>query len=171
MAIPASKSELISAIRDSYTKLSKEISNIPESMSRDRTLPGEISLCDLVAYQLGWGRLLTGWYESGEKGIMPVLPSEKYKWNQLGDLAKSFYEEYSGYDLTTLLNKFDEMVTHVLSIIDKHNDEGLYTIGIYKWTGDKWPLGRWINVNTSSPYKSARAKLRTWKKSVGIALL
>ncbi|MFY8032878.1 MAG: ClbS/DfsB family four-helix bundle protein, partial [Flexibacteraceae bacterium] len=35
--------------------------------------------------------------------------------------------------------------------------------GVYSWTG-KYTLGRYIQLNTSSPYKNALVKLRVVKK-------
>ena len=36
------------------------------------------------------------------------------------------------------------------------------------WYG-KYPLGRMIQLNTSSPYANARARLRKWKKASGLS--
>lgn len=168
MAIPQSKAELLAALTTEYQKLEAELVSIPEKMTRERTVTGDISVCDIAAYQAGWGKLLIHWYDTGKKGEMPVLPAEGYKWNQLGELAKHFYKTAEKEKYSDLLKQFGAMVIRVRQIIEENSDKQLYQLNTYNWTGDKWPLGRWINVNSSSPYKSARAKIRSWKKAKGL---
>lgn len=33
-----------------------------------------------------------------------------------------------------------------------------------QWTGEKWAIVIWIQVNTISPYKFARTKVSRWKR-------
>lgn len=167
MPIPASKKELQSVLKTEYEKLVQELLSVPEELLREKTVEGGISVSDIIAYQIGWGELLLGWYTSGKKGKVPPLPHPDFKWNQLGELAKYFHKIHEHSSYKTLLKKFDAVVKKVNAVIDTNTDKQLYTLRVYCWT-DKWPLGRWINLNTSSPYKSARAKIRKWKKLKGI---
>ncbi len=168
MPIPSSKSELTETLKKEYLKLETELLSIPHHFSREKTVQGAVSVCEVVAYQIGWGELLIGWYEEGKKGKLPEMPNKNFKWNQLGDLAKHFYETYQNHSYQELLVEFEEVVAKIENIISENSNAQLYSIGIYNWTGEKWPLGRWININTSSPYKSARTKIRNWKKQKGI---
>lgn len=164
MPIPQNKKDLQDVLRQNYKKLRAELVNIPTNLSRKETVEGRISVADIIAYQIGWGKLLLNWYAEGKKGHIPAMPAKGYKWNQLGDLAKKFHSDYRHKSLEELLPIFDSVVEKVIEIVDNETNENLYKLGIYEWTGDKWPLGRWINVNTSSPYKSASAKIRKWKR-------
>ena len=40
-----------------------------------------------------------------------------------------------------------------------------------KWatTPAKWPVWKWIHINTVAPFKNFRAHLRKWKKEKGTA--
>jgi hypothetical protein len=163
VSIPKNKIELIHAIITEYEKLRAELETIPDNLAHKNTLEKGGSVCDVVAYQIGWGTLLLGWHSVGKKGDIPVLPAQGYKWNQLGSLAQKFYADYSNKSFKQLLSLFDETVRNILKMVHEQSEVQLYEIGVYAWTA-KWPLGRWINVNTSSPYKSARAKIRAWKK-------
>lgn len=158
---------MLAAFTEESAKLLKELDNIPESMTRDCSIDGNISACDVLAYQIGWGRLLIGWYEAGKVGINPTLPAEGFKWNQLGELAKHFYEVHKNDTIEQLIQQFQSNFRDIETIINENSNDQLYKLNVYIWTGI-WPLGRWINVNTSSPYKSARAKIRKWKKLKGI---
>jgi len=168
MPIPQNKKDLQEILKKNYQKLQTELLDIPTVLSRKQTVEGGISVSDIITYQIGWGKLLIGWYTEGKKGHIPEMPTKDYKWNQLGSLAKKFYSDYKNESFQELLEIFDTTVKKVLKIIDKETDTNLYSLGIYKWTGNKWPLGRWINVNTSSPYKSAWSKVRKWKKEEGL---
>ena len=165
MPIPSSKKELSDTLTLEFDRLMDELISIPKNLTRKKELEGNISVSDCIAYQIGWGLLLVNWYECGKKNTMPDLPSKDYKWNQLGDLAKHFYKTYESESFDSLLKKFRQTVEKIKKIIHENTNTQLYTIGVYNWTGDKWPLGRYINVNTSSPYKSARSKIRKWKKT------
>ena len=169
MPIPHSKSELIAAFLKESQKLMSELQSIPPEMSRETSIDVDLSACDIVAYQIGWGELLIGWYSAGKNGIMPALPAENYKWNQLGALAKHFYRTFEKEEYDVLIKRLQGVIAQVYDMINENTNEQLYTLNIYNWTGDKWPLGRWINVNTSSPYASACAKIRKWKKRQGLA--
>ena len=95
-----------------------------------------------------------------------ILPKKGFKWNQLGLLANHFYDKYATHSFKELLTLFDQTVRDIITIINGCSDTHLYKIGYYPWRGNKWPLGRWISINTASPYKSACAKVRKWKKTL-----
>ena len=102
MAIPRSKAELLDAIHSSYEKLVAEIMIGAQARgvkSRDRFLE------NTVAYQIGWGKLLIGWYEAGIKSVTPEMPAPGYKWNALGPLNESFYKRHANDALPGLLTK------------------------------------------------------------------
>ena len=55
---------------------------------------------------------------------------------------------------------------NALAWIDELSDEELFVPQQRRWSGDKWPLVKWIQVNTIAPYNSARTKVRRWKRSL-----
>ncbi|NGX31699.1 MAG: hypothetical protein K940chlam8_01075 [Chlamydiae bacterium] len=152
MPIPKNKQELLDTLKINYEKLKSELIKIPENKVREKTLEGNLSVCDLIAYQIGWEKLLLSWYETGKKDQIPMMPKKSYKWNELGKLALCFYAEYQHHTIYQLMTTFEKIFQKILHLVENETNASLYTIGIYNWTGDKWPLGRWINVNTSSPY-------------------
>lgn len=166
MAIPASKQELLEALDISYHPLRSELLSLEPVLSRKKRLPEHQFVYNLVAYQIGWGRLLLGWYQTGLNGQIPELPAKGFKWNQLGDLTQHLYSQYSSNSYKKLLDQFDQVYREVHQLVKTASEKELYTLEVHAWTGNKWPLGRWINVNTSSPYKSALSKLRKWKKEM-----
>ncbi|AET58526.1 sibling bacteriocin [Paenibacillus terrae HPL-003] len=58
---------------------------------------------------------------------------------------------------------------HLVMSWDRDEKEGKDVImpaPNYKWTGSnpKWPMARWIHINSVAPFKTFRAKIRKWKK-------
>ena len=165
MAIPDSKQELIKAITDNFQKLLAELSNIPPDLTNKKELEGHakntlMSVKDSVAYLLGWGQLVLKWNDLISKGISPEFPETDYKWNELGLLAQKFYKDYEKDSYKTLLSKFENTVEEILKLIESKTNKELYGIPWY----NQYTLGRMIQLNSSSPYKNTKDRIRKWKK-------
>lgn len=165
MAIPKDKDELLKAIVDNYNKLTTELSNIPIDLTNKKELNGHskntlMSIHNLVAYLHGWGQLVLKWNEKKSKGIEVDFPESGYKWNELGRLAQKFYKDYENDDYKTLNDKLNKTVNEILKLIENKSNKELYEISWY----EKWTLGKMIQLNTSSPYKNAKDRIRKWKK-------
>lgn len=165
MPLPINKHELLSRLQVAYSKLVEEAAAVPSDLERAPGVEGGISPCDLIAYQIGWGRLLLSWDDLETQGQIVEMPAPGFKWNQLGLLANSFYQEHSDYTLEQLLSKFEVLVSQVQLFIESTSEDTLFGIDKRHWTGQKWSMAKWIQVNTVAPYGSARTKLRKWKKS------
>jgi len=164
MPIPSNKQELITAIKESYSKLKADLETIPIALTTQKELEGhakgtKMSICNLVAYLIGWGELVLKWHHKKEKGEPVDFPETGYKWNELGKLALKFYNDYEALDYPALLQKLDKTVNEILDIVKHTEDSELYAQPWYK----KYTKGRMIQLNTSSPYKNARSRVRKWK--------
>ncbi|WP_180130170.1 ClbS/DfsB family four-helix bundle protein [Rhodoferax sp. BLA1] len=165
MPLPTSQQELLSRFDTAYNKLREEITRVPDELSRAPQLEGGMSLCELIAYQIGWGRLVLQW-EALEQAGQPVeMPAPGFKWNQLGALAQSFYLRSRDVSAAQLLAQFDALASDLRAFIAASSDTFLFSVGQRQWAGAKWPVVKWLQVNTIAPYDSARAKLRKWQKT------
>jgi hypothetical protein len=165
MAIPKDKDELLKAITDNYKKLTKELSNIPIDLTELKELEGHakntlMSIKDLLAYLVGWGQLVLKWQDRKEKGLEVDFPETGFKWNELGLLAQKFYKDYEKEDFKMLIKKLDKTTKEILKIIESKSNVELYEMAWY----DKWTMGKMIQLNTSSPFKNAKDRIRKWKK-------
>ena len=141
---------------------------IPVVMERQKKIAGNISCCDVLAYQIGWARLLLGWDKSEAAGKIPAMPAKGYQWNQLGPLAQSFYEKSSEKTLKQLRTEFKRVFNQLIKWVQSLSEEELFELHQREWAGEKWPVIKWIQVNSIAPYRSARTKIRRWKKAMGI---
>ena len=161
-------SSLNQDIETSYAQLIKAIHSVPISKRQIQMIEGtggKVSLSDLIAYQIGWGKCLIRWYEDGIQGKQPQMPGDGFlKWEYVA-IAHHFYRKYA-YDGSDLqLKVFEETVAQILKIVQKEQETGnLHQPGVWSWctlpSKKQWPLSKWIQVNTVSPYKRAAGLIK-----------
>ncbi len=165
MAIPNSKTEIIAAIKNNYSKLKNDLENIPIAWTDAQEMDGhakgtKMSVHNLVSYLVGWGELVLKWHRLKSNNTTIIFPERGYKWNELGKLAQKFYSDYEDFDYPELLIKLDAVVAEILQLVENTSNNELYH---KPWYG-KWTQGRMIQLNTSSPYKNTRTRVRKWKR-------
>ncbi|WP_299997779.1 ClbS/DfsB family four-helix bundle protein [uncultured Cedecea sp.] len=163
MAIPTSKSELLSAISVTFDRLNADLARVPESRANEYSMPGHVagkqmSPCCLVSYLIGWNRLVLKWLHQDDLSIPVDFPETGFKWNQLGLLAEKFYADYADLSWAELTEQLTLVKAELVEQITSRSDEELYGIVWY----EKWTKGRMIQFNTSSPYINARGRIRKW---------
>jgi hypothetical protein len=166
MAIPKDKHELLKAIVDNHEKLMNELLNIPIDLTDKKELDGHskntlMSINDLLAYLVGWGQLVLKWNDRKNKGLNIDFPETGFKWNELGLLAQKFYKDYEKDNFQSLNEKLNSTTNEIIKLIESKTNKELYELAWY----DKWTLGKMIQLNTSSPFKNAKDRIRKWKKT------
>lgn len=167
MAIPTNKEELLKAICSQFEKLHGLLGQLPSDSSNLPTMDGhrkgsKITVKDLVAYLLGWNKLVLKWLDFDAKGQPIDFPETGFKWNELGRLAERFYADYENVPLGTLIAELNNAKIQIIDEIEKRSNAELYG---NQWYG-KWTMGRMIQFNTSSPYSNAYNRLRKWKRNL-----
>lgn len=160
------KQELIQAIKIQYKKYIEEFANIPEN-KKDLIVEGvDKSPSQNLSYQLGWLNLILEWEQAEKQGIDVKTPTPDYKWNQLGGLYQSFYKKYGNIALKKQVEELNVLVEKFIVWIDSLSETEIFEVGQRKWatTTARWPLCRWIDINTVSPFSTFRTKIRKWKK-------
>lgn len=165
MGIPSNKSELTSAIIENYSKLLNDIVLIPKDKIKIKNLTGhqkntKMSIHNLISYLVGWGELVIKWHQTNMNSNQSDLPELGFKWNELGLLANKFYIDYQDIEFSELLIQLENTKSTILDIIKDETNDYLYHQPWYK----HYPFGRMIQLNTSSPYKNARIRIRKWIK-------
>ena len=168
MKLPVLKASLSQEIQREYEKLINLVSLIPVSsriLKQIEGTGGKVSITNLIAYQIGWGKCLIEWYESGIKGEYPIMPGEGFSTWDYNAIARHFYQKYHYHDPNEQNQVFHQVVLQLLDIVEKEHQTGnLDRIGIWSWctlkSGKQWPLSKWIKINTSSPYKRARQLIK-----------
>ncbi|MEC5341297.1 ClbS/DfsB family four-helix bundle protein [Brenneria populi] len=171
MGVPQTKPELLAEIDKNFKKLTGYLNAIPPELAAEKSMEGHakdtmMSVCDLVAYLLGWNALVVKWITRDEKGLPVDFPETGYKWNQLGLLAQKFYSDFKTSTYDELFASLAAEKNNIVKLIEARSDEALYGVS---WYG-KWTMGRMISFNTSSPYANACGRLRKWAKAHNLSL-
>jgi hypothetical protein len=165
MAVPHNKQALLDAIHKQFDKLYEELRTIPEASTHNATMEGHVkdtymSVCDLVAYLIGWNELVLKWITKKDAGEPVDFPETGFKWNELGRLAQKFYQDYAGIPYPELLVRLVSAKEAIVVLIEARSNTVLYEVPWY----EKWTMGRMIQFNTASPYDNARGRVRKWLK-------
>jgi len=164
-SILTNKTELINAIESAYNKLHLDYVSIPEELTRIKGVEGNIKgtligVSDTLAYLIGWGKLVLKWYYRKSRNESVDFPATGFKWNELGLLAQHFHGQYKAHSYQELLTEFSTTTTEILALINSLDNQSLYNITWYK----QWTLARMVQLNTSSPVKNIRTKVRKFKR-------
>ncbi|OFI47887.1 cytoplasmic protein [Floricoccus penangensis] len=161
-----SKQELIDAIHASYGKYIEEFKAIPEDMKDIRIDGVDKTPAENLAYQLGWINLLLSWEKDEISGIKVITPTADYKWNNLGGLYQSFYENYAQLSLKERIDLLTGKVDELCDWLESLSDEELFEPEKRNWatTAAMWPIWKWVHINSVAPFTNFRTKIRKWKK-------
>lgn len=111
--------ELIESIDRAYKKFIEEFKGIPEELRGKHISEVDKSPSEILSYQLGWINLLLSWEKDEQCGLDVQMPTPDYKWNNLGRLYQSFYEQYG---ILTLKQQEEELTKLVQMLVDWINE-------------------------------------------------
>ncbi len=163
------KDELKAEIKKSFEKYLLEFDTIPERLKDKRVDEVDRTPAENLAYQVGWTSLVLKWEEDERKGLPVKTPSDKFKWNQLGELYQWFTDTYAHLSLQELKATLNENINFIYVMIDSLSEEELFKPHMRKWADEAtktatWEVYKFIHVNTVAPFGTFRTKIRKWKK-------
>lgn len=167
MATYTTKKELIFEIEKTANLFIQEFNDIKEAQKDVMVEEIDRTPVQMIAYQLGWLNLLMNWDRDELTGKEVTTPALGYKWNELGGLYQSFYTQYENYSLSELKNEYIETVAKFVEWVDSFTEKEIFEQDVRKWassTPSKWPIWKWVHINSVAPFKSFRTKIRKWKK-------
>ncbi|MEM7163137.1 MAG: ClbS/DfsB family four-helix bundle protein [Bacteroidota bacterium] len=165
MPVPKNKSELAEAIKNEFEKLKREIDSFPLERAKEKNFEGHkkdtlMSFHNLLSYLLGWGELVLNWNKKIVDNQDIEWPESGFKWTELGELAQKFYADYASMEIEELIERLVKNHGIILNLVASASEADLYDTAWYK----HYPMGKMIQLNTSSPYKNACARIRKWKR-------
>lgn len=162
MPRPTTKTDLIEAANHQYDKLMQLVDYMsPEEQTttflfedRDKTLR------DVLYHLHQWHNMMKDWHQVGIiEGGLPDVPGKGYTWRTLPDLNHVIWESCQDVSLEETKPLLAQSHQTILSLIDSHTNDELFTKQIYKWTKSS-TLGSYFVSNTASHYDWAMKKLR-----------
>ena len=159
MPIPRTRPELIELVRSKFEGLAAELMSIDERTA-DRVCTEEgWTVREILCVRVRWTEMVLQWIRAGRAGVTPDTPAAGYSWRETPQLNRDIVAASVEKTFDELLRALHQGVEQVLVCIDELSDRELLDAGVFEWAG-KWPISRWISVNTATQYASARTLIR-----------
>ena len=143
-----------------------EFSDISEDEKNKKVIAVDKTPSQNISYQLGWVSLLLEWEKDEKEGQQVITPKKGFKWNNLGVLYQEFYQTYDQYSLDEKKELLSKKVSEVIDWVQSLAEDELFLPNQRKWatTPAKWPVYKWIHINTVAPFTNFRTQIRKWKR-------
>ena len=158
MPIPTSREELIESIHTTWGKLSDELESARPGFGNVRCVD-DWNVKDLLAVRAWWTESVVDWIEAGKRGELPTTPADGYRWCETPRLNEAIVKQSRRESYKSVRTRLQAGVVRALDVIDSLSDEELLDAGIFAWAG-RFPLARWLSINTTRQYTTARTYVR-----------
>jgi len=158
MPIPHTRAELTDLTCSSFEKLHAELQAAGTGAG---SLPcvDEWNVKDLLAVRAWWTEHVVDWIEAGRRGERPVTPAEGYRWSETPRLNADVVKQTQREPYHAVRARLERGYERVVATIDSLDDRELLEVGVFAWAG-KYPIARWISLNTARQYTTARKFIR-----------
>ena len=171
MPRPANKKELLQTAKTNMNKLLGLIDELPDAIKNKMFKNDELNdrdktVSDVICHLHEWHLMMASWYKTGMSGKKPAIPAEGYTFQTLPALNRKIWEKYKGTDLKKAVTLLKKSYKDMITLIEKHSDDELFTKKKYQWTGTT-SLGSYLVSATSSHYDWGYKTIKPLKKMAG----
>lgn len=146
------------AVTLAFKRLDAELDLAGDAVA-DRVCVDDWTVKDVLAVRAWWTEKVVEWIEAGRRGETPQTPAVGYTWRETPRLNQDVVEESRSLSLADVRDRLTTGCARVIETIDDLDDRELLTPGVFQWAG-KWPVARWISINTARQYTTARTYIR-----------
>ena len=170
MPRPTDKKGLLEQSELNFNKLLELIDGFPDEIKnrtykKDELNERDKTIADVICHLHEWHLMMETWYKVGMSGKKPSIPAEGYTFQTLPKLNQKIWEKYNGTELKKAITMFKKSHKDIMALIEKHNDDELFTKKKYNWTGTT-SLGSYFISATSSHYDWGIKTVKPLKKMV-----
>jgi hypothetical protein len=158
MAMPKTRAELTNLTRSTFEKLRAELEAGGPRVG-SLSCVDDWTVKDLLAVRAWWTENVIDWIEAGKRGETPITPAEGYRWNETPRLNADVVKAARRESYNSVRARLERGFERVMRTIDALDDNELLEVGVYGWAG-KFPISRWISINTARQYATARTFVR-----------
>ena len=158
MPIPQTRSELVDSVRVTFKKLTDELDAAGPRIGNLHCVE-DWSVKDLLIVRTWWTERVAEWVEAGMRGECPETPAVGYSWKETPRLNAEIVKQHRRESFKSVRQRLDNGCEKVLAVIDALDDNELLDVGIFEWAG-RYPIARWISLNTTRQYTTARTFIR-----------
>lgn len=158
MPIPKTRAQLTEQLNSTFEKLRVELDNGGPRLAKVECVD-DWSVKDLLAVRAWWTENVVDWIEAGSRGKTPITPAEGYEWHETPRLNADVVKASRRESYRSIRARLEKGYERVVRLIGKLDDRELLDVGAFSWAG-KYPLSRWISLNTVRQYTTARTFIR-----------
>lgn len=158
MPIPRTRAELTRYVRSTFEKLRDELDAAGANAGSIHCID-DWSVKDLLAVRAWWTENVIDWIEAGQRGEHPVTPAEGYRWKETPKLNADVVKKSRRESYRSVRGRLENGFERTMTTIDSLDDHQLLGVSAFKWAG-KYPISRWISINTARQYTTARTFIR-----------
>jgi hypothetical protein len=156
---------LINDIEREFAVLTALLDAIPLERYLDPGVWGDDwNVRDLVAHLFEWHQLFLGWFEAGNRGLVPAIPAQGFRYREMPQLNRAIQLRYAATEAREMRQKLELSHREVLSLASRLTEKELLKPGSFAWT-KKNGLVTYLGANTSSHYRFARKVLQRWLRA------
>lgn len=123
---------------------------------------------DLLVVRRCWTNAVVDWVATGRRGAPPQTPRAGYRWSETPRLNADLIAEHTDASLPELVAGLRSGRERALVLIATLDDRELLEPGVFGWAG-KWPVARWLSINTTRQFETAARYLRRARRTGGDA--
>lgn len=158
MPTPTTRLELTDLVESTYARLTAELDRAGPEVA-DLPCVEDWTVKDLLAVRAWWTERVVEWIEAGRRGETPPTPAPGYRWNETPRLNSDIVRAARDELYLDIRARLDRGVERVLATILALDDRELLSAGVFAWAG-KWPISRWLSINSARQYTTARTYVR-----------
>ncbi len=158
MPIPTTRAELTDYVRSTFEKLRADLDSAGPRLGCIHCID-DWSVKDLLAVRAWWTENVINWIETGQRGDYPVTPAEGYRWKETPRLNADVVKKSKRESYRSIRHRLENGFERVIATIESLDDHELLDAGAFEWAG-KYPVSRWISINTARQYTTARTFIR-----------
>jgi hypothetical protein len=158
MPIPTTRKALNELVASTFEKLESELDAEGPEVGNLRCVD-EWTVKDLLAVRAWWTESVVEWIEGGRRGESLTTPAQGYGWNETPRLNADIVSRARNEPYAAVRIRLRKGFESVLALIASLDERELLSPEVFPWAG-KWPVSRWISINTARQYVTARTFIR-----------
>ena len=164
MPIPKTRRALVDAVEQSFAKLHAELDDAGPRLGGVCCVD-DWSVKSMLAVRAWWSHSVVDWIEEGRTGATPVTPAVGYRWKETPRLNADIARRARRASYRSVRADLHAGYGRVVALIADLDDHELLDVGAFAWAG-KYPIRRWISLNTSRQYVTARTYVRRARREL-----
>lgn len=158
MPIPKTRAELSTNLYAAYEKLRSELDGAGVRAGSLRCTE-DWTVKDLLVVRVWWAEQVVNWIEAGLRDETPQVPAQGYRWHETPRLNADLVRAARRESYRAVRTRLESAFARVVQTIDGLDDRALLSVGVFAWAG-KHPIARWISLNTTRQFTTARTFVR-----------